>query len=228
MFRFPVGHAYLWRDPGGLTLIDTGLPGSADAIASGIERLGHRKREVRRVLLTHFHGDHAGSAAEVAGWGEVEVQAHRLDAPMIRGEVAGPPPVLVSDFERELFAQVGAGTDTSAPVPPVRVDHLLDDGATIDLGGGVRAVCVGAPGHTPGSVVFHLPDPGVLLAGDTIARGPGGRVMLGVFNADPPTAAATARRLAALSPSIVCFGHGEPLTEGAAAALDAVANELPD
>jgi glyoxylase-like metal-dependent hydrolase (beta-lactamase superfamily II) len=49
--------------------------------------------------------------------------------------------------------------------PPV-----LADGDEIDLGGGVSAVAVAAPGHTPGSVAFHLPGPRVLFTGDTVAR----------------------------------------------------------
>ncbi|MFI5897714.1 MBL fold metallo-hydrolase [Actinoplanes sp. NPDC051513] len=224
MFRFPVGHAYLWRDPSGLTLIDTGVPGSAPAMAAALEALGHRPTEVRRILLTHFHGDHAGSAAEIAGWGGAEVFAHRLDAPTIRGETTGPPPILVAEWERELFAEVHAGADTAAPVPPVQVDHELDDGDQIDLGGGIRAACVAAPGHTPGSVAFHLPDAAVLFTGDTIARGPDGTVMLGVFNYDPPAAAASLRKQAALRPSIACFGHGDPLTDNTAAALQATAD----
>ena len=34
--RFPIGHAYLWQDPGGLTLIDTSVPGSAPLVAPAI------------------------------------------------------------------------------------------------------------------------------------------------------------------------------------------------
>jgi hypothetical protein len=40
--RFPVGHAYLWHDPDGLTLIDTGLPGSAPLIAGAIREAGYQ------------------------------------------------------------------------------------------------------------------------------------------------------------------------------------------
>jgi glyoxylase-like metal-dependent hydrolase (beta-lactamase superfamily II) len=122
----------------------------------------------------------------------------------------------------ELYAQVTAGADTALPVVPARVDHEVD-GDTIDLGGGVRAVCVAALGHTPGSVAFHLPEAGALFAGDTIARGWDGAVMLGVFNSDPPGAIASFRKQAALSPRIACFGHGDPLTENTAAQLRAAA-----
>jgi hypothetical protein len=45
--------------------------------------------------------------------------------------------------------------------------------------------------------------------------------MVGVFNADPAAARATARRLATLDIDVACFGHGEPLRSDAAARLDA-------
>ncbi|WP_323380007.1 MBL fold metallo-hydrolase [Streptomyces alkaliphilus] len=38
--RMEGGHVYLWRDPGSLTLIDTGPPGSGEPIIDAIERLG--------------------------------------------------------------------------------------------------------------------------------------------------------------------------------------------
>jgi glyoxylase-like metal-dependent hydrolase (beta-lactamase superfamily II) len=63
--RLPVGHAYLWRDPDGLTLIDTGLPGSAPLIADAIRQAGSEPADLRRLVLTHFHADHTGAAA---GW----------------------------------------------------------------------------------------------------------------------------------------------------------------
>ncbi|WP_188197181.1 MBL fold metallo-hydrolase [Nonomuraea sp. SYSU D8015] len=191
--RFPIGHAYLWAGPEGLTLIDTGAPGSAPAIAEAIRQVGRHPEELRTVLLTHFHEDHVGPAAELATWGDVQAAMAGMPRP-----------------------------------EPVRVDRELDDADVIDLGGGVRAVAVAAPGHTPGSVTYHLPDLGVLFTGDTAARGPeGGDVILGVFNADPAGAAASFRRLAALDVEVACFGHGDPLVKDAGAWLHAAAERLP-
>lgn len=220
----PVGHAYLWCGPDGLTLVDTGLPGSAPRIAAAVETLGFRREDVRRVLLTHGHVDHVGSAAEVAGWGDVVVAAHRDEAPVVRGEADSPPPVL-SGWERHLYDQIHATMPTDPPAP-VRVDLELRHGDVIDLGGGVEAVAVAVPGHTPGSVAFHLPRERVLFTGDTIARAPDGTVMLGVFNADPAEAAASMCHQAALRPEIACFGHGDPLTEDTAPRLAEAAARL--
>jgi len=224
MLNFPVGHAYLWQGPDGLTLIDTGVPGSAPRIAEVVDELGYRRADLRRLLLTHFHEDHVGSAADIAGWGDVVVYAHRADAPVIRGEAAGPPPRL-ADWERLLLEQVRAQMPPHPPAP-VRVDRELEDGDVVDLGGGVHAVAVAAPGHTPGSVAFFLPEPRVLFTGDTIARSPDDKVILGVFNVDPIEAVASFKRQAQLDAEIACFGHGEPLVENAAAHLRAAADRL--
>lgn len=216
---FPVGHAYLWDDPDGLTLIDTGPPGSAPLIAGAIRALARDPTELRHLVLTHWHQDHVGAAAEVAAWGEVTVSAHRADAPVIRGLSTGRPPDLV-DWERPLLEQALARLP-AAPPEPVRVDRELDDGDVLDFGGGAHAVA--APGHTPGSVAIYLPGPRVLFTGDAVARRQDGRVILGVFNTDPQQAAESLRRLAALDAEVACFGHGEPVTRGAAADLRAAA-----
>ncbi|WP_067825143.1 hypothetical protein [Actinomadura kijaniata] len=47
--RFPVGHAYLWESPDGLTLVDTGLPGSAPLVGDAIRALGRDPVELRRM-----------------------------------------------------------------------------------------------------------------------------------------------------------------------------------
>ena len=103
--RLPVGHAYLWRDSDGLTLVDSGLPGSAALLTDAIRRAGHQPTDLRRIVLTHFHADHIGGAAGLTGPGPVTVLAHHADAPFIRAAGAGPGPDL-ADWERPLYERV--------------------------------------------------------------------------------------------------------------------------
>jgi len=220
--RFEVGHAYLWRGGDGLTLIDTGVAGSGPLIAGAIRGLGLRPADLRRVVLTHFHADHTGAAGEAARWGGAVVVAHRADAPFIQGQAAGPPPIL-ADWERPLFERVTARV-AGTPAHAVGVDHLVGDGDVLGFGGGAR--CVAVPGHTPGSLALFLPGPRVLFTGDAAARDQHGQVRPGVFNTDPPQAIASFTRLAALGADVVCFGHGEPLTDAAAAQMRAAAQRL--
>ena len=229
--QFPVGHAYLWRDADGLTLIDAGLPGSAPHIAAAIRQAGYQPTDLRRLALTHFHPDHIGAAADVIGWGDVEVLAHHADAPFIRAQAAGPPPDL-ADWERPLYDQVPTQVTTeaaseSAPGPPAppRIDRELSDGDELGFGDGAKAVAV--PGHTPGSVAIYLPRHQVLFTGDAAARRPDGTVICGVFNVNRAQAAASFGRLAGLTVQVACFGHGDPLTHDAPVALRGRPERLP-
>jgi glyoxylase-like metal-dependent hydrolase (beta-lactamase superfamily II) len=225
--HFPVGHAYLWHDSDGLTLIDTGLSGSAPLVEAAIHQAGYQTADLRRVVLTHFHADHVGAAADIAGWGEVAVLAHQADAPFIRAEAVGPPPDL-ADWERPRYGQVTSQTpsqEAAEPPAPPRIDRELSDGDELGFGDG--AVAVAVPGHTPGSVAIYLPRHQVLFAGDAAARGPDGTVICGVFNVDRAQAASSFRKLSALSVDVACFGHGEPLVHDATAAMRAAAQRLP-
>ena len=83
------------------------------------------------------------------------------------------------------------------------------------------------PGNTAGSVAYYVPEARVLFAGDTIARASDGRVMLGVFNADPVRAVASLRRQAELDVETACFGHGAAVPSGAGPVLRAAAESQP-
>ncbi|MFC9820568.1 MBL fold metallo-hydrolase [Streptomyces erythrochromogenes] len=218
MLRFPIGQAYLWQDGEALTLVDAGNVESAAEIEGAIRSLGLLPERLERIVLTHCHRDHVGAAGELsARWG-ARVLAHRLDAPVIRGERPVPEPVLL-DWEIPLYAH---GL-TVPEAPPTRVDRELEDGNALGFGDG--AYVVHAPGHTDGSIGIHLPQHGVLFTGDCIAAV--GPLMLGVFNVDRGRAVASFRRLAALAPSVACFGHGDPLVVDTAPALAKAAAETP-
>lgn len=210
---------YLWRDEDGVTLIDAGAAGSGPDLRAALAELGLATMDVDRLVLTHFHDDHAGGAAEVAGWGDVEVLAHAQDAPIIRGEQAGPAPNF-TDTERELHARVAHALP---PAPPCRVDRELVDGEILDIAGG--ALVVATPGHTDGSMALLLQRPRVLSTGDTVAEHQG-QIVLGPFNVDRDRAVVSFRALAELDTDVACFGHGQPIVGSASAALAAASITL--
>ncbi|MEU7034570.1 MBL fold metallo-hydrolase [Streptomyces sp. NPDC046237] len=214
MLHFSIGQAYLWRDDEELTLIDAGWVDSADEVETAIRGAGLDPARLRRIVLTHCHRDHVGSAQELADRFGARILAHRLDAPVIRGEAPVPDPDLL-DWEIPLYEN---GL-TVPEAPPTRVDHEVEDGEELGFGDG--AVAAHIPGHTAGSIAVHLPQHGVLFTGDTVASVQG--VTFGVMHVDRERAMESMRRLAELKPSILCCGHGAPVTTDTARQLAAAA-----
>ncbi|MEU7073411.1 MBL fold metallo-hydrolase [Streptomyces narbonensis] len=214
LLDYSIGQAYLWRDEEELTLIDAGWVSLADETTRAIRAAGLDPDRLRRIVLTHCHGDHVGGAQELADRHGAEILAHSLDAPVIRGEAPVPEPDLL-DWELPLWEH-GLTVPTA---PATRVDREVEDGEELGFGDG--AVVVHTPGHTPGSLAVHLPSHGVLFTGDTVASVQG--VTFGVFHVDRDQAMDSMRRLAKLAPSVLCCGHGAPVTEDAAEQFAAAA-----
>jgi glyoxylase-like metal-dependent hydrolase (beta-lactamase superfamily II) len=212
MLRVNGWQLYAWRDGDSVTLIDTGAPGSGGEILSATP-------QVDRIVLTHGHVDHSGSAAELHRATGAPVLAGAGDAGAIRAGSAVPPPVF-EDWEIPIYQRVSVGLPDTAP--PVSVTRELTDGDVLDFGDGAEVLAI--PGHTEGSIAIHLPRHGVLFTGDTVANV--GSVMLGTFNQDRARTVASFQRLAALDVETACFGHGEPITSAASVRIREVAATL--
>lgn len=221
--RLGIGRAYLYQEANRLTLIDSGLPASAERIFAAIEGIGRRPEDLRQIVITHYHRDHIGSLAEVAERSGAQVLVHALDAPVVRGErpPAGPN---VSGAWRLLLPLLARGERAARPAP---IHRELADGNEIELDGGARVVHV--PGHTPGSIALYLPRRRLLFAGDAAVRvfgiGPPAGVF-GLFNEDRAQVGESFRKLAQLDFDVACFGHGPPLGREASRAFRRRAERL--
>jgi glyoxylase-like metal-dependent hydrolase (beta-lactamase superfamily II) len=213
-----MGRAYIYEEADKLTLIDTGFSGRSADIFAAIEGLGRKVEDVRQIVLTHWHIDHAGTLAKVLERaGDAQVLAHPLDAPIVRGEREELGPQGIWRFLGPLFR-------LGPKLQPARVDREVQDGDEIDLDG--RAHIVHAPGHTAGSIAVYHPTRKLLFTGDAIANAFGVRGSVGFFTEDGGKAKESVRKLAQLDFDVACFGHGPPLDKDASLAVRRYADKL--
>jgi glyoxylase-like metal-dependent hydrolase (beta-lactamase superfamily II) len=215
-------NTYLIVEPDGLTVIDTGMMGSAAKIARYIRGLGRDPRDVRRILLTHQHVDHVGGAAELAALTGAEVLAHPLDTPAIEGHGARALP---NNAAIRLVFRVAV----LPRLRPVQVTGHLRGGETLPVlasEGGLRVVEL--PGHTLGQIGFYLPARKLFFPGDAY-RHAGERIVPppALFNHDTPLALRTFAALRGkLEIEASLPGHGRPMLKGAGERLAAAVAAL--
>jgi glyoxylase-like metal-dependent hydrolase (beta-lactamase superfamily II) len=144
---FPV-NAYLVREEDGFTLVDTGLSGSEEEfIAAARERGG----EIRRIALTHAHGDHTGSLDALHdALPEAEVLVPAREVSFLRGVLDLTP-------EEQRLGKL-RGWWKTAKTQPTRELSPGDRVGSLEV--------VAAPGHTPGQVAFFDARDRTLIAGD--------------------------------------------------------------
>ncbi len=204
--RFGFVNAYLVAEDDGLTLVDTLLPRSAGGLIAAARSAG---APIRRIALTHGHGDHVGSldACRDALGTEVEVSMSDVDARIHAGE-------------KVVDGKLTGSWPTLRTVPDVRL-------TAGDRVGSLQVV--DCPGHSPGHIAFLDTRDGSLIAGDVFTSFGGLAVSSWSYWRFPLAAMATydrardldsARALRALDPTLLAVGHG-PVTRQPGPAMDA-------
>jgi glyoxylase-like metal-dependent hydrolase (beta-lactamase superfamily II) len=203
---FPM-NCYLVREDDGLTLVDSTMSSPAADVAGIVRELG---LELRRVALTHAHGDHAGGVAGIrARFPGIEISIGEREARLLEGDKSldpGEPQTPVKGF----FVKADW-----------KPDRLLRPG---DRVGSLEVVP--SPGHTPGHIAFLDERDRTLIAGDAFQTR-GGIAVSGVLRPlfpfvalatwNKPTALRSAETLRKLGPTRLAVGHGAVLTDPEAA-----------
>lgn len=198
-------NAYIIRQDG-VILIDTGVPGSEDPILNALEVAGIGQREIRLILVTHGHGDHAGSAARLQEITGAPVAVHQDDAPMLR---TGIQRTLVPVELTGRIAAVFIRSVNTTKYPPVNPAIIIN--GTLDLAPyGIIGSVIPTPGHTTGSVSALLGD-GDVFTGDLISpQIPSGEPGLPFWADNPAEISTSVKMLLAYNPRTFHTGHGGP------------------
>lgn len=203
---FPM-NCYLVQEDDGFTLVDSTTSSPADDVASILKEAG---KELRRLALTHAHGDHVGGVAGVRQrFPEVEISIGERDSRILAGD------------------KTMLETEPQTPVKGyfVKVDWKPD--RVLEPGDHVGSLeVVASPGHTPGHIAFLDLRDRSLIAGDAFQTR-GGIAVSGVLKPlfpfpaiatwNKPSALASAKALRGLGPSLLAVGHGNATREPAAA-----------
>jgi hydroxyacylglutathione hydrolase len=200
----------------GDVLVDTGIKQSAGKIAGMVEG-----RSISAIALTHAHGDHAGAVKRLAAQLGVPVSCGAADREATEtGRLVLAP--TVKRLRLGGLANAAAGFD-GAPVA-----RTLAEGDVLSAGFMVRDT----PGHSPGHVSFWRESDRTLICGDVFFNLkvptpiPGLRQPPDLFTPDPAKNRESERKLAALAPATVGFGHGPVLTVEAARKLSDFVGKL--
>lgn len=136
---------FLITTPQGHILIDGAMPTSAKPIEASIAKLGFKLSDVKVLLNTHAHFDHAGGLAELKKDTGAQFAASAGDRVALEtGKYVGSEDVKAFDFA------------------PVKVDRVLNDGDTVTLGGATLTANL-TPGHSAGCTTWTFP---VRIKGD--------------------------------------------------------------
>jgi hydroxyacylglutathione hydrolase len=180
-----------WRDGSASAIcIDPG-----NTAAAMLELLAAEGLKLEAILLTHAHLDHVEGVA-----------------PLVRATNA---PVYLHPADRFLYDNAARqaqqfGMQLDPPPPP---DHELAHGQQLELAGvllHVRHV----PGHSPGHVLFHVPDAGLAFVGDIVFQGSIGRTDLPGGDLEQLITGIRAQVLSLPDETTLLTGHGPATTPG--------------
>lgn len=184
-----------------LGLIDCGYAGSIGAIRLGITGQGRDPADLRRVVVTHGHPDHAGSARQLAADGAA-ILIHPADGERLR------------TTWRHVAARPSRGGIFSAMTPEPERYQPIEDGDILPLLGGLRVIHT--PGHTPGSVCLYGARDRVLFVGDSLQRRFGTVGFASqLYSDDYAQAQRSVKRLVELDVETIVFSHYAALHAGA-------------
>jgi glyoxylase-like metal-dependent hydrolase (beta-lactamase superfamily II) len=201
-------------------LVETGAQTSAGTVVQALAAAGVGPRDLRWVVVTHIHLDHAGGVGDVArAFPEATVVVHEKGARHLVD-----PERLISSAARVYGPLLD---DLYGRMVPVDADRVVaaGDGLTLDIGGGRRLRLVDSPGHAQHHQAVLDEQTGTLLVGDAVG------VQLpeagALRPATPPPdfdleqAVASLHRFHSLRPSRLVLTHYGPVADPEAALLQA-------
>lgn len=206
-------NAYL-IDVGDLILIDTGYKGYEGKINLYIRSMGQGKtlKDIKHIIVTHHHPDHAGSLAAIKKASNAKVYMHPEDAKMVEQGIGMRENIIAGPglLNKLLFTFFIKPTPTE--IPKTTIDHHLHDGDVLNLGKGFEVIHL--PGHSKGQVGLLYQDHGGFLFAADVGVNFMGIGYPPVYE-DTRQGLSDLKRIGKYKFESAVFGHGNPILKGA-------------
>ena len=189
-----------------VTLVDCGYATSYQTVLDGMREVGVAPSEVRYLIPTHVHLDHAGATGRLL--------KEMPNAEVITQEKGTPhlvdPQRLIESSTRVFGKEIMELYGLPEPVPPDRVTSVGEE-MHLDLGEGMSATLIHTPGHAPHQLSVMLDNPRALLTADAVGiTYPGMRTVIPTTpppSFDPDLLVATVEELVQTDPRSLLVPH---------------------
>jgi len=215
IFPFGMINAFLLVNSKGCILIDTGLPGTEDKVDNVLKQLNLNFTDIKLIVITHAHIDHAGNTAKIKLLSGAPVIAHKGDLPYLMGEKKMH--FCSTGWFGRLFSKTGA---IQKPYKSFEPDILLTSKDEFNLKNyGFNGEIISTPGHTEGSISLIIEN-NKAVVGDLISSG----ILLGgiirtnkakrpPFEDNPLKVSQELRSISDRGVETFFMGHGGPLPQ---------------
>jgi hydroxyacylglutathione hydrolase len=213
IFPFNMVNAHLIKTDKGVILVDAGTPGSERKFERVLKQNNLSFDDIKLIIVTHAHTDHAGGAARLRELSGAPIMAHEDDAGFYSRKE--PMTFCPTGPVGKLFFKTPVPHESYEGFVP---DIMMRNGDTVDLQDfGADGVVRHTGGHTPGSIAVELSSQDALV-GDLVASGIliGGIAFKGhairpPFEDDPQKVSRELQRLVESGAKRFYMGHGGPL-----------------
>jgi glyoxylase-like metal-dependent hydrolase (beta-lactamase superfamily II) len=192
-------------------LFDAGITFMGPVYLKEIRRVLGDENRLRWLFITHAHFDHSGTAPYL----KRRIPGLKVAASRLASEIFKKPNAvtliqsLSRDFEEQhktLFGSEDIRFDS------LEVDRILEDGETVDLGGGWTFRVIATPGHTRDGVSFYFPNIKALICGEAAGVPDRNFKIHPEFLASYKDYVSSLEKLASLDVEIIMLSHHYVLT----------------
>ena len=203
-------NCFIIEDAIGLTLVDSGYEGDELKIYKALKEIDKQPSDIKQIILTHLHADHAGAAATIQKTLKIPAYASKTDGILLAVGVSlrdntKTTKGLLNKILKKIFVK------EILKINVIENINFLIDKQQLPFGNGIDVYST--PGHSAGHISLLVKSDNLLIAGDICANNLG--LTPSIVNEDLEIGLKTLKQLGEIAFDNACFGHGNPILKDA-------------